>query len=145
MKISRESLTLGTSVLVGLICGLTVAGHPQSSATDQPVVISAVAPIFPPLANAARVSGDVLIETQIDAAGVVTSARADGHPLLRNACEAAAKRWRFARVEEDSGIRNARLTFSFRALQKKLPEDDITPVFYPPYRVEVMKNPNSVH
>jgi TonB family protein len=145
MKVSRDSRTFSMSLLIGFLLGLTVVGRPQSSATEQPVVVSAAAPLFPVLANAARVSGDVFVETQIDAAGVVTSARAEGHPLLRNACEVAAKRWRFASVQKDGGNRTARLTFSFLALQEKLPDDEITPVFYPPYRVEVRKNPNILH
>jgi hypothetical protein len=142
MKNSRDSLTLSISVLIWLIFGLTVVANPQSSAAEQPVVVSAAAPVFPALANAARVSGDVFVEAKIDAAGVVTSARAEGHALLRTACETAARRWRFASVERNFGIRTARLTFSFRALQDEMPEDQITPVFYPPYRVEVTKNPN---
>jgi TonB family protein len=142
MKMSKHLLFLSTSTLMGLSWALIVMAHPQSLATEQPRVISAAAPIFPALANAARVSGDVVVEVKIDASGMVTSAHAEGHALLRKVSETAAKRWRFASAESSIGIRTARLTFTFRALEKEMPEDRIAPVFYPPYRVEVMHNPN---
>ncbi|HTG14905.1 MAG TPA: energy transducer TonB [Blastocatellia bacterium] len=144
MKISRGSLILSISVWLGLVFGLTVLGRDQSSGTEQPIVVSAAAPVYPALANAARIEGDAFVEAKIDAAGVVIAARAEGHALLRDACEFAAKRWRFASVEGYSGNRTARLTFSFRVLQKEMPSNQITPVFYPPYRVEVTTNPSIV-
>jgi len=71
-------------------------------------------------------------------------AHAHGHALLTKPSETAAKRWRFDPVESDSPFRTVRLTFSFRALEEELPEDQVTPIFRPPYRIEVMHNPNII-
>jgi len=112
---------------------------PQSS--EQPVVVSAAAPIFPPIAAAARATGEVIVEVKINQAGEVTSAKTQGsHPLLRKACEIAAARWKFAPAGEGAGSRSARLTFVFRITDKEMSEAEITPVFMPPYRVEVGRN-----
>ena len=142
MKQKKQALHLGIPLLFGSILVITVLANPQSPSTQQPGVISAAAPIFPPLANAARVSGDVVVEVTIDATGIVTSAHAEGHALLRKVSEAAASRWRFVPAEKDAASRLAKLIFTFRSLEKELPEDQITPIFHPPYRIEVMHNPN---
>jgi TonB family protein len=53
-------------------------------------------PIYPPLAKAARVEGDVGVKVLIDSQGRVTSARSVyGHPLLREPAEKAALQWTF--------------------------------------------------
>jgi TonB family protein len=58
--------------------------------------IKKVDPVFPPIAKAARASGEVKIEVTIDKAGKVVSARAvSGHPLLRDSALAAARQWKF--------------------------------------------------
>ena len=59
--------------------------------------VTRVEPTYPPLANAARVSGVVIVEVTIDEQGSVISARAiSGHPLLKDAAVAAARRWKFS-------------------------------------------------
>jgi TonB family protein len=56
-----------------------------------------VAPAYPPLAKAARISGTVIVEVLIDVTGNVESARAlSGHPLLKDAAVNAARQWTFA-------------------------------------------------
>ena len=51
---------------------------------------------YPPLAQAARISGSVVVEVTIDEAGLVSSARAiSGHPLLKDSAVNAARQWRF--------------------------------------------------
>jgi TonB family protein len=53
-------------------------------------------PPYPAVARAARASGTVVVQVELDEAGRVTSARAvSGHPLLRAAAEAAARQARF--------------------------------------------------
>ena len=141
MKQTKHVL-FGASMLLGLVFAFVVLAKPQTPTTEQPIVISAAAPIFPPLANAGRVSADVIVEVEINLSGDVTSVHADGHALLIKVCEAAARRWKFAPAEKNAGSRIARLTFTFRSLEKELPEDQITPVYYPAYRIEVMHNPN---
>jgi TonB family protein len=135
------------TVLVSILCIVgyvsVLAGLPQSS-TEQPAVITAVAPTFPPIAVASNTSGKAVIEVEINAAGEVTSTRIiDGHPLFRRATnfmEAVAKRWRFAPAN-GAGVRTAKLTFIFSIVPKGTPESERTPVFTPPYQVEVKHLP----
>jgi TonB family protein len=55
-----------------------------------------VAPVFPPIAVAARVSAVVVLECTIDRNGQVTDARIlRGHPLLDAAALAAVHQWRY--------------------------------------------------
>jgi len=52
--------------------------------------------VYPPLARAAHVSGDVIVEMVVDEQGDVISATAtSGHPLLKEAALAAARQWKF--------------------------------------------------
>lgn len=78
--------------------------------------IEKVEPVFPPIAKAARASGEVKVEVTIDKAGKVISARIlSGHPLLRDSALVAARQWKFkapmasGRPAKVSGI----LTFNF--------------------------------
>src|SRR5262249_47960519 len=57
----------------------------QKEATERPE------PAYPPLARAAKVTGNVVVEVTIDETGNVTAARAvSGHPLLKDAAVEAA-------------------------------------------------------
>jgi hypothetical protein len=124
-------------------CVSVLAGLPQSS-TEQPAVITAVAPTFPLMAVASNTSGKAVVEVEINSGGEVTATRIiDGHPLFRqttNFMGAAARRWRFAPTN-GTGVRTARLTFIFTIVPKDTPESERTPVFTPPYQVEVKHLP----
>jgi TonB family protein len=107
---------------------------------DEPEVIAAVAPVFPAIAAAAKAKGDVVVEVKINSKGVVTSSTAvAGHPLLRAICQIASRRWKFVPSTNEFKERSVRLTFSFLILEKDAPEIETTPVFMPPYRVEVTR------
>jgi TonB family protein len=100
----------------------------QSSATRR------VEPAYPPLAQAARISGSVVVEVTADEEGNVISARAlSGHPLLKDAAVSAAKGWKFSATML-SGVPVkiiGTITFNFNldyskdidALQQKLAAD----------------------
>jgi len=95
--------------------GAEIAVRKSGVALEQEAV-KKVEPVFPPIAKAARASGEVKVEVMIDKAGKVISARVlSGHPLLRDAALAAARRWEFkpttasGRPAKVSGI----LTFNF--------------------------------
>jgi TonB family protein len=136
-----QYLSLSFGALLVSVISVVALGHYPSQSSEQPVVVSAAAPIFPPIAAAARATGEVIVEVQINRAGEVTSAKTQGsHPLLRKACEIAAARWKFAPAGEGVGSRSARLTFVFRITDKEMPEAEMTPVFMPPYRIEVMRD-----
>jgi Gram-negative bacterial TonB protein C-terminal len=110
----------------------------QVKSANEPEVIAAVAPIFPVVAAAAKANGAVVVEVKINSKGMVTSSNAVvGHPLLRVVCEIASRRWKFVASNNASKERSVRLTFSFKIVQKDAPEIETTPVFMPPYRVEV--------
>ena len=99
-------------------------------------VVSAVAPVYPVIALAAHGSGDVVVVADINKSGDVTSARVlSGHNLLQKVSVEAARRWKFSTSNEDH--RQAELTFTFRIVPDKTAGIDRTPVFYPPYHVEV--------
>ncbi len=55
------------------------------------------APVYPPIARAARVGGTVIVQVTVDESGNVVSARAvSGPPLLQQAAANAARGWRFS-------------------------------------------------
>lgn len=128
------------TVLIVLLAACSVSEIRSQTAQEQPRVVSAAAPIFPPIALAARAIGEVNVEVSVDAGGAVTKVHTEGHPLLQRSCESAAKRWRFAPSETNSLTRTARLTFVFKVTEKNLPEAEITPEFLPPYKVIVTRN-----
>ncbi len=75
-----------------------------------------VAPVYPPVAKAAKVGGPVVVEVTIDEDGDVLSARAlSGHPLLKDAAVKAALGWRFTPTELDGSAVSVvgTLTFNF--------------------------------
>ena len=74
-------------------------------AIKAPVKVTNVAPIYPELARQTRVEDIVILETVIDEAGNVTSARVlRGHPLLNQAALDAVQRWKFtpARLNDEA-------------------------------------------
>jgi hypothetical protein len=108
----------------------------QGRASESPAVVSAVAPVYPVIALAAHGIGDVIVVAGINKSGDGTSARVrSGHNLLQKVSVEAARRWKFSTSNEDR--REAELTFTFRIVPDKTDGLDRTPVFYPPYRVEV--------
>jgi TonB family protein len=113
----------------------------QVKSGEQPEVVAAVAPIFPVIAAAAKANGEVIVEVTINTKGKVSATYVvEGNRLLRQVCEIAARRWKFAPAHDESDGRKVRLTFSFRVLEKQAPEIETTPVFMPPYRIEVTRD-----
>lgn len=102
---------------------------------EQPTVTAAVAPILPPIARQARVESAVEVEVKIDESGNVSSAKViSGHPLVQNACETAARKWKFRRR---TSVGTVRLKFSFDCVDRDKLAPDPTITFLPPYEVEV--------
>jgi protein TonB len=66
------------------------------SNTNAPKKVKDVRPVYPAIARAARVSGDVVLEAIIDAEGRVSDARViRSIPLLDQAALDAVKQWEF--------------------------------------------------
>ena len=101
------------------------------------MVKAAVAPEYPPIAVAGRVSGVVSVRVVIGDSGVVTQADViQGHPMLKTAALEAAQKWRF----EAGSAATVSLKFNFAVLPEKADkESEVT--FLPPDEVEVRKRP----
>lgn len=136
----KELLLVIVLVLSIPICSILTFAQSQSESTREgPSVIAAVAPVFPPIARAARAKGEVVVEVKVNRRGEVEASKVvSGHPLLQKVSEAAAKRWKFAEVEDQSKM--ARLTFSFGYVDSKS-DPEYTIVFLPPYKIEMSWNP----
>jgi periplasmic protein TonB len=69
---------------------------PVGGQIREPQKIFSVAPVYPSIARAARIQGDVLIQAVIGVDGAVREARAQsGHPLLDQAALDAVRQWRY--------------------------------------------------
>lgn len=144
MKSRHEHLSVSV-VLIGLFAASVFAAGFTRQSVVQPTVVAAVPPLYPPIAAQAHASGEVVVEVKIDRAGDVSSARAEkGHPLLQGPCVFAARRWKFAPGNEESGIRTARLTFVFVLPDKNLTANESAVVFYPPFKVQVTHKPSRI-
>ena len=93
---------LGSLVSGGAHSGLVAPAPPkpalaQGGDVQLPRLISSIAPVYPQLAAANHVEGDVKIQAQIDASGRVTSTRVISGPiLLRSAAMNAVRRWKYS-------------------------------------------------
>jgi hypothetical protein len=130
-----SAIMFGTCVLVGVASAQVIA-----PLAEQPAVMKAVAPQFPIPNKSSYAVGSVIVEIQIDARGLVTKAKAvQGHPFLYSASEKAAQRWLFAPTSAESKVRMARLTFVFKMVEDPISEEDLSPIFMPPYQIEVRR------
>jgi len=84
----------------------------EAQSDEFPAVVSTTTPSIPPIALAARLRGNVVVDVTIDPEGSAISARAiEGHPILQRTTEEAVMQWRFARAMEPA--RTIRLTFIY--------------------------------
>lgn len=126
--------------IILLIVASSVLGQDDKK-QNLPVVVSAIAPVYPISALAVGLQGDFFVDVEIDRNGKVISSTAvkGTHTLMRKTIETAAERWQFAPDETIERRRLVRLAFSFRWLPKASKVDSTT-VFYPPYKIEVRDN-----
>src|SRR5882672_3336805 len=116
--------------------GALISGTQQAS--QQPAVVQAVASSYPRIAVTAGASGTVIVEVQVDARGTVTSVHTVGRTtVLAKAAENSAKRWIFGTTDESNNTRVVRLTFLFKIMPHDTPSDELSPIFMPPYGIEV--------
>ena len=99
-------LMLGTLLLVG--SSLLVASQETPAPIEVPaksmqsLLIRRVAPVYPPLARAARVQGTVVLKVIVNKAGEVRVAEPiSGHPMLAPAAIEAVKQWRYMPYMQD--------------------------------------------
>jgi TonB family protein len=123
-------------VLPLAIIGFGLVAIAQSPNSDSIPVVSAVAPMYPPIARTANATGDVTLTVEIDRDGKVTSVESkSGHPLFRKSAEEAARRWVFG-TSATSAKRKVTLTFLFRLIESDASAYEGTSVYYPPYKIE---------
>ena len=136
----RKELFPAILLAVMFICSVPMFAQSQNeSPCEGPTVIAAVAPVFPPIARAARAKGEVVVEVKVNPHGEVEESKVvSGHPLLQKVSEVAAMKWKFAVADGQS--RSARLIFSFGYVDNKS-DPEYTIIFTPQYRVEMIWNP----
>jgi protein TonB len=82
--------------------------------SGDPVLVSSVPPAYPPLARAAQVQGNVVVQVQVLADGTVGNAVVvSGHALLNEAAIQAVQQWRF-RPGALPTVANVTVNFSLR-------------------------------
>jgi|GEM_PF-4621721 len=91
-----------------IVLVLAVAAFGQGAFTRVPPdeaakhIISKPSPAYPPLAEQARIQGDVILEVTINESGAVSGIRlVSGHPMLVQAALENVKRWKFHPFEVD--------------------------------------------
>ncbi len=134
MQIPKRKMLIGIILSAVTVSTSLLAGYAQKTESALKLV-SAVSPIYPPIAVAANVSGDVNIKASINEQGDVSILSViDGHPILKDAAKQSAMRWHFA---PDAAKRSAILTFTFQIMPRCSPKQEQAPIFYPPLKVEV--------
>jgi protein TonB len=74
-----------------------VAPRPVGGDVKTAQLLKSVAPVYPPLARAQRISGNVQIDAFIDASGNVASVKViSGPPVLHNSALEAVKQWKYS-------------------------------------------------
>ena len=135
-------------VLTSFICfapGLSFQAK-STQPTADPLVVAAVAPVYPTMALSVKADGDVVVEVTINSAGDVTRASViDGNEFLKAPSVEAARRWKF-QPSESSVNRKVKLTFTYVGdYQATMPKAARTAVFLPPYKVEVSNRPGEMY
>jgi TonB family protein len=127
-----------SSILL-LIVFADLSAESQARSPPSISVVAAVAPVYPQRAiSPEAIMGAVRVEAQVDSGGAVVSARAvSGHPVLYKAAEAAARRWAFSPSGSGEMLRRVTLLFKFTFVDDRTPEEELGPVFKPPFEVEV--------
>ena len=124
---------------------ITVSGNVQHQA-DYITPVKAIAPGYPPLALAAKISGTVIVEVKIDSTGIVkTTMIVKGPKLLHKAASVAALRWRFNPSNSNVSERKVNLQFTFTLLPKNSSSEELLPIFFPPYHIEVREDTSRIN
>jgi periplasmic protein TonB len=75
---------------------VTAAVNRITEAVAKPNLVSSAPPVYPPLANAARVQGDVVLQVEISIEGRVQNVSVvSGHALLNEAAIQAVRQWTY--------------------------------------------------
>lgn len=92
---AKVRLLFITSIMA-LLLGMTAFSPGAFAQEGNRKVKSKVEPAYPQLAKQMHITGVVRVEVVVAPAGTVKSTKVlGGHPLLANAAEDAAKKWKF--------------------------------------------------
>jgi len=103
-----------------LLFSVAVAGFPDqnapSASTQESVVLTKLfPPVYPQVAKQTRITGDVELTLEVSANGSLESAVVvSGHPLLKQAALASAKRSQFECKNCGEGVRFLQMLYSFQ-------------------------------
>jgi protein TonB len=87
----------------------------RTTGAGEPVLVSSIPPAYPPLARAAQVQGNVILQIQIAADGTVGNVVVvSGHALLNDAAIQAVQQWRFMPGQAVPATINVTVNFSMR-------------------------------
>jgi TonB family protein len=102
-------------------------------------VLSAVAPIFPSVPSLTGTGGKIQLEVEVNTTGDVTGIKIleASLPGLRRDSEKAARQWKFSASPAATNPRRYVILFVFRMMPDEASPDELTPVFHPPYEIEV--------
>lgn len=129
----RRILLAGIVVLLG-----TAILTAQQTAV---AVKAAVAPHYPPIAVAARIGGDVVVQVTVGADGSVLHAEViSGPKMLQQSATEAAERWRFEAADPATASRSSEVKFSYVLLPEDAKDESET-VFLPPDTVVLKHRP----
>jgi TonB family protein len=116
---------------------LLICACPGAAQHDQPLLVEAVAPVYPMVAVYSATEGEVTVKVRIDKTGAVISAKViQGPRLLAASAEDAARRWRFA---TGSGDTELPIVFVYRILPKGTQEVELATRFRMPNQIEIRR------
>lgn len=129
----RKFLLAGMCILLG-----TVIMSAQQAAVP---VKAAVAPLYPPIAVAARIKGDVVVRVVIGTDGVVVHAEAvSGQKWLQQSAVKAAEKWKFELADTVTTNRSSLIKFSYELLSED-DKDESETIFLSPDAVVLKHRP----
>lgn len=106
----------------------------------EPTVVRAVAPVFSNYQAAVPAANrHVVIRVRIDNPGNVKSAENVSGIDVNGQAKQAALRWKFSSTDRDNSERVANLTFVFQNMPEETSEEELTPIFKPPFEIEVRR------
>ena len=142
IKVMRHPLTvLVVAWLIVLLGVRTATAQSAAKAEETPVVKSGEMPLYPPLAQQARLEGTVRLEVTTDGVNITKVAASGAHKLLLDAAEENIRTWRFYRHRPQTFI----ATFAYK-LDKQEVHGFVNPtvILDLPSRVEVRTKMNAM-
>jgi TonB family protein len=122
---------------IGVLLGTAIVAAQQTAV----VVKAAVAPLYPPIAVAARAEGDVVVRVAVGPDGSVLHAEVVSGPrILQQSATEAAEKWKFETSDPATTNRSSEIKFSYVLLSEDAKEESET-VFLPPDAVVLRHRP----